>query len=127
LEPFGPGNPAPIFVTRGLRVVDCQRVGGDHLRIHLIGPDTHLTGMAFGQAEVPLAPGEKVDLVYRLRRKAWRGRIAPELEVLDWRPATNAPADFCPTRSRRAGPSEDGGVLGDLPHADAQDGKRMRV
>jgi single-stranded-DNA-specific exonuclease len=91
LEPFGPGNPAPIFLTRGLRVAGCQEMGGGHLRLHLIGPDTHLTAIAFGQAEAAPTPGEQVDVVYRLRRKAWRGRISPELEVLDRRPSTSVP------------------------------------
>ncbi len=38
LEPFGEGNPEPLFMSRGVKVLDRQRVGdGSHLRMRVNG------------------------------------------------------------------------------------------
>ncbi len=39
LEPYGAGNPRPIFFTRNLRIMDEPRlIGEKHLEMHVAGP-----------------------------------------------------------------------------------------
>jgi single-stranded-DNA-specific exonuclease len=88
LEPHGASNPAPVFLTRGLRVVDRRQVATDVTRLRLSAPGALLTAIVFGPCDAGIEAGETIDAVYRLKRNLWRGTIAAELELLDWR-ATN--------------------------------------
>jgi single-stranded-DNA-specific exonuclease len=85
LEPHGAANPAPTFLTRGLRVVERRPIGGDSLRLRVTASDASLSAIGFGLADEPFPLGDEVDLVYYLKRNVWRDTIAAELELLDWR------------------------------------------
>ena len=87
LEPFGNGNPVPLFETRGLRVRDARVVGGQHLRLMLTDGAVRLPAILFDAAEAGPQPGQSIDLLHRVRRNFWRGEVAVELEVAAWRPA----------------------------------------
>ena len=87
LEPHGPGNPAPLLLTRGLRVLERRALAADGLRLDLEGDGVRLAAVGFGAGAAGPAVGETIDLVYRPRRRAWRGRLGVELEIVDWRPA----------------------------------------
>jgi single-stranded-DNA-specific exonuclease len=64
LAPFGQGNPEPILVTRQARVKTLRPVGNGHLRMTLENKGITLDGFGFNLGELPLAPGESVDLAY---------------------------------------------------------------
>ena len=65
LEPFGPGNPEPLFAIHGLHVVESRLVGRgeQHLKLFLSDGRRTIEAIAFGMAEAgaPLANG-KVDV-----------------------------------------------------------------
>ncbi len=81
LEPHGLGNPEPLFVGRGLTVVESRAVGdGTHLRLRLRSQEVVWPGIAFGLAHAAPAPGSRIDAVFAITKDD-RGR--PDLHVKD--------------------------------------------
>ncbi len=75
LEPFGQGNPEPLFVSRRVNVLSAKTVGQDHTRLmlsqHTNGLKKTLAAIYFNSGTVP----EKADrVVYALRWNHWNGR-----------------------------------------------------
>lgn len=95
LEPYGPGNPRPIFVTRG--VINnryTKRVGkqGEHLRLNVTdrsineyGQPVFIDGIGFGFGDFAplLQNGQAVDLCYRLEENCYNGRTTIQMMVED--------------------------------------------
>jgi len=83
LEPYGQGNPEPIFVGRGLTVVESRPVGADrsHLRLRLGSGGAAWPGIAFGLAHVAPATGTRIDAAFALRAGD-RGRL--DLHIKDF-------------------------------------------
>ena len=88
LAPFGAGNPVPMFVSTGLRVVDAKRVGADasHLKLRLRAGDRTWNAIAFRQGAAPVQRGDRVDAVWSLRKGG--AYDALELEIHDLAPAS---------------------------------------
>lgn len=89
LEPTGAGNNAPLFVTRGVRVVEARRVGqeGKHLRLRLSNGVQSLDGIAFKFGDWAERLEGTMDIVYHLEINEWNGRRRPQLNIQDLRPA----------------------------------------
>ena len=87
LGPHGQGNPAPVFLGRGVRIEDGRAVGGDgsHLQFRLREGRVTWRAIAFGLAPHAVPDGDLADIVYRFRADTLRGAL--QLEVLDLRPA----------------------------------------
>ncbi len=90
LEPFGYGNPRPVFLWRGMKVQQADRVGGEgqHLRLRLWDGRASWTAFGFRQGERALPESGCVDLAYSLSVNTWRGKRTLELRM----------EDFCPSR-----------------------------
>jgi single-stranded-DNA-specific exonuclease len=89
LEPFGYANPAPVFMTQHLRVVDKRAVGSkrSHLKLFLSDGRTRWSAIAFRQAHwLKRLPGY-IDVAYHLELNEWNGRERLQLNVRDLRPA----------------------------------------
>jgi single-stranded-DNA-specific exonuclease len=84
MEPFGIGNPAPVFLTRGLLVDDVRTMGanGQHLRLRLRSDGTAWNAVAFQQAWTRGI--ERVDIVYTLDVDQWRGVPRLRLTIQDY-------------------------------------------
>jgi len=86
LEPFGEGNPKPLFWLPRARLRQVRPVGdGRHLKMVLdngYGRDP-IEAIAFGRGGEPLAAGDEVDLVGSLEIGEWQGRRRLELKVAD--------------------------------------------
>lgn len=89
LAPFGPGNPEPAFLSRGVKVVQCRRFGADdrHLRLKLCDDRSTWEAVAFNRGAEVIPPSGRVDLVYYLRDHHWRDDHYLQLYVLDLVPA----------------------------------------
>ncbi|CCF82674.1 Single-stranded-DNA-specific exonuclease RecJ [Nitrolancea hollandica Lb] len=92
LEPTGHGNAAPRFFARGL-AVRRPRVSrdGKHLMFQAVGSDGTAVRAVFfnGAYALPdLVRLGRVDLAFSLKRDSWKGETRVELDVLDFRPAT---------------------------------------
>ena len=90
LEPFGPGNPRPIFVTRNVcNYRYTRRVGkqGEHLRLDVTDQTGVMQGIAFGKGEYAnhLMNGENLDICYELQQNTFNGQTTLQMLVQDLR------------------------------------------
>jgi single-stranded-DNA-specific exonuclease len=91
LAPFGIGNPAPLFLSRGLVLRSARSVGTDgaHLRLRLFDPKQGrlVDAIAFreGFQSATLVPGQRLDLVYTLEQKTWQNQKQLEVKIQDFR------------------------------------------
>jgi len=88
MAPFGEGNPAPLFFTRGMLPMQVRTLGpaGDHLRLVLDGGARRYDAIGFGLGGASLGSG-LIDAVYSLRSDHWNGRVRNELELKTIRPS----------------------------------------
>ncbi len=93
LEPFGPGNPAPVFASHGVRVVpgSARVVGSNHLKLRLYADPARpaVDAIGFGLADyLPgLADGQPFSVCYTVDRNEFRGQRTVQLKLLDLRRA----------------------------------------
>jgi len=88
LEPCGIGNPSPVLVARGVRVVAPPRtVGKDGVRVRLHQNGVELTALGWGMAHrVPELPaGAIVDVAFRVERDEWNGESRLQARLADIR------------------------------------------
>lgn len=88
VEPCGIGNPAPVLVARGVRVVASPKVvGKDGLRLMLEQHGTRLTALAWGMAPraSELSAGCTIDVAFRLERDEWNGESRLQARLADFR------------------------------------------
>ncbi len=90
LEPFGPGNPGPMFLAEGVRVVSAaRRIGADGVKLVVEAGERRIDAVAWGMAERAgeLGEGAMLDIVYKLERNEYRGRTTLQLGLADFRRA----------------------------------------
>ena len=89
LEPYGPANPTPVFLTRDVPVSDVHYMGQSrqHLRLRVGNGSGRWTALAFNQANQWVGDTTRLDLVYSITADSWRGPEAQALRVLDFLPA----------------------------------------
>ena len=86
LEPFGVGNPEPIFLTTNLEVVEKKTLGKENEHLRLLLKDKNgktLSGIGFGLGGLSVAVGAKVEVAYNLRENTWNGRKNIEARIKD--------------------------------------------
>jgi single-stranded-DNA-specific exonuclease len=83
LRPFGPGNPAPVFVCREVECLGSRVVAERHLKVQLHHRNCVMEAIAFGQAaHHPLTGVQEV--AFSTGLSYYQGRTIPELLLLDW-------------------------------------------
>ncbi|MEL6185844.1 MAG: aldehyde dehydrogenase family protein, partial [Myxococcota bacterium] len=89
LEPFGNGNPQPVFRIPELRVRTARLVGQDHLKLRLEGSERLVAGIAFkmGDRLEDCAPGAAMTVVACLELNEFQGYESIELRIRDLAPA----------------------------------------
>ena len=88
LEPFGAGNPQPLFGIFGVRLSSIQPVGeGKHLRLGFTKANTQFTAMKFSATlnDFPFREGDIVDLAVRIEKNEFRGEIKASVQIRDVR------------------------------------------
>jgi len=90
LEPFGAGNPRPVFVTRNLRRLSEPLVIKDkHLKFRLAGPQNRpLEAVWWNCVETPGQTPDlngSIELAYTLETSAWNDEYRMQLNVMDLR------------------------------------------
>ena len=93
LEPFGPGNPRPLFVSRRLiNHRDSRVVGKDreHLRLDVTDRVNAITGIAFGRADMAeyIQNGNMVDICYELNENTFNNHTTIQMMVHDIKPSS---------------------------------------
>ncbi len=88
LAPFGEGNPAPIFLSRMVEVVDCRTMGNsdEHLRLKLRQGGTLWNGVGFRLGNYLAEVCSPLDIVYKLEIDRWGGEERLRLNILDFVP-----------------------------------------
>lgn len=95
-EPFGFGNPEPVFATRNVSVVSTRLVGfdGKHLKLRLKSTN-NLTiqqfnnvaidaiAFNFGRLSRKLKPNTPIDIAYTIDIDTWNGNKRLQLKVKD--------------------------------------------
>lgn len=94
-QPFGPGNTAPVFMTRNVsnggevRLVGIEK---EHLKADLMQgqkPNTVIPAIAFQQPKYyeHLRSGREVDVCYSVVENMYRGIVTPQLRIKDIKPS----------------------------------------
>jgi single-stranded-DNA-specific exonuclease len=87
-EPFGIGNPAPVFRSTGVRLASApRRIGADGVRLSLDADRDELAAVGWGFADRigTLDPSRPLELAYRLERDEFRGQSRLQLKLADLR------------------------------------------
>ncbi len=89
MEPFGMGNPKPIFVSRRCKVLTCDTMGnGDaHIRLSLLdesGRRLKAVGFKMGSRLEEIKQRPEIDIVYTMTVNEWQGRRSAEAHVIDF-------------------------------------------
>jgi single-stranded-DNA-specific exonuclease len=89
LEPFGYANPAPVFMTQRVRVVNSRAVGanGSHLKLTLSDGRVKWDAIAFRQGHWLGHLPSCIDVAYQFELNTWNGRERLQLNVRDLRSA----------------------------------------
>jgi len=88
-EPYGEGNPHLLFLTRGLRVAQCELIGRrdlSHLKLLFDAGASRWPAVYWNAAArfpSEFAIGDRVDVVYRLERNSWGAAENLRLCVVD--------------------------------------------
>ena len=88
-EPYGEGNPPLVFLTRAMKVVNCELIGKkelNHLKLLLESGKTRWPAVYWNAApRFPgdFAIGDTIDVVYRLGRNMYGGGENLQLTILD--------------------------------------------
>ena len=97
LEPYGAGNPKPVFSLSGCLVTAISEVGGGrHLKLKLAAGGRSFDAIFFSAtaAEAGVAQGDRVDVAFTPQVNEYRGWRSVQFQVCDLRPAlTRAQAE----------------------------------
>jgi len=85
LQPFGNGNPQPLFVSSTLKVKSSRIVGKDHLKLRL--DPGGIQAIAFKRAELfdEMKPGSNIEMAFYLECSEFSGVEYVELRARDLR------------------------------------------
>ncbi|MBO2516291.1 MAG: single-stranded-DNA-specific exonuclease RecJ [Clostridiales bacterium] len=89
MEPFGTGNPDPVFLVRRARVQTMRPVGnaGQHLKCTFVQGETTRGGIAFSMAKDRDDIGEYADLLIMPQVNEYKGVRSPDMRITAMRPA----------------------------------------
>jgi single-stranded-DNA-specific exonuclease len=82
-EPFGQGNPKPVFLIRNFEVLGTRAMGTNSDHLKQLGKYGDAVG--FGMVEKYKQMGEprKVNIVGRLSENFFKGNCTPQVEIID--------------------------------------------
>jgi single-stranded-DNA-specific exonuclease len=86
MEPFGPGNLRPTFITRNVSDTGHSKVVKEkHLKFSLRQNGLVFSGIGFGLADKTdiVKSGKPIDIVYKIDENEWNGNRSLQFKVLD--------------------------------------------
>ncbi len=86
LQPFGAGNPQPVFYSNDCRVLSPRILSDKHLKFDVEQDGFRIGCIAFGMAERFDELTGEVTLLFRPEINTWRGQQSVQLQVVDFRP-----------------------------------------
>jgi single-stranded-DNA-specific exonuclease len=90
MQPFGPDNTQPVFVSRNVSDNGSRIVKELHIRFALRQGTTFADGIGFNLSEkFPiLRSGNPIDIVYTIEENEWNNQKNLQLKVIDFAPST---------------------------------------
>ena len=89
LEPFGQGNPEPMFMVKNVKLLDIKPVGskGEHLQFPIQCGDKKVKAIAFrfGEHLDKIVPNTSYDIAFNLEINEWNGYKNLQMRVVDMR------------------------------------------
>ncbi len=87
LAPFGHGNPVPMFLSRGVELVERRTMGNgnEHLRLKVRQSGSVFDGVAFRLGNHQGEFASHIDIVYNLEIDNWGGKKQLRLNILDFK------------------------------------------
>jgi single-stranded-DNA-specific exonuclease len=88
MEPFGIGNPGPLFVAKDVRIAtNATKIGANGVKFSVETPQGTLETVGWGLSERSgeLRAGANIDIAYKLERNEFRGRSTLQLGLMDFR------------------------------------------
>jgi single-stranded-DNA-specific exonuclease len=91
MEPFGPDNPRPIFVSRGVSDTGFSKIVKDqHLKLSLKQGKSTLSGIFFKAADkFDLIKNSPIDIVYTLDENEYNGTKSVQMKLIDLKTSDN--------------------------------------
>lgn len=89
LGPHGIGNPGPLFRTCDVMLDGARVVGTNHLKVALRADRARLDAIGFnlaGRYPIESLSSGRWDVLYRLERNEWQGRVSAQAKLVDLRP-----------------------------------------
>ena len=84
MQPFGVGNPTPVFFARGVKLETMRAIGdGSHLKASL----GQLSVLAFRMGHRREEMQQALDIAYQMERNEWNGRISAQITLRECAPA----------------------------------------
>ena len=88
LEPFGPGNSKPVFVTKGLNGInDVQLLGQERetlkFKLNSAYSDLDVIGFRMLEHYEKLLSGRNIDIAYTIDKNYWNGKYSTQLVLKD--------------------------------------------
>ena len=87
LEPFGAGNPKPLFVYRFLALKEIKTVGlnGKHLSLKMFNGKEYIRGIGFNMGFVAnhIEVNQKIDIICSVEMNTWNGEENIQLHIKD--------------------------------------------
>ncbi|NCU21302.1 hypothetical protein EOM89_11405, partial [Candidatus Falkowbacteria bacterium] len=95
LQPFGFGNPAPVFYCAGAKLERRRACGaqGAHLQLTLREGNRPLAGIAFGMGELAATLPDTVDAAFTLARETFMGQTSVKCHVEALTPSLHTRAE----------------------------------
>lgn len=93
MEPYGMGNPKPLFGCRKAEISEATSIGkqGAHLRVQIGSGTDRVTGLYWnGGRLAPILGDEPIDIVYSPAINEWNGRRSVQCMIESLQPAQEA-------------------------------------
>jgi len=84
MQPYGVGNPEPVFCCGDFQVEDSQALKGSHLRLRLRQGKARLAGIGFNLLEFDQSLPLPQCLLFSPRWNHWRGERQIQLHIIDY-------------------------------------------
>lgn len=88
MEPFGPGNMNPVFLSKGLADRGWAKIVGEsHLKCNIVQPPAqkNFGGIGFGLGEflLMMRNGQQFEACYSLEENVWNGLVSTQMNLKD--------------------------------------------
>lgn len=86
LEPYGMGNPEPVFATEKVDVLEVRKIGKEqnHLKLKVSKDGKVFDAVGFNLAQkIDLTGRDSIDIAYTVDENEWNGRKSLQLKIKD--------------------------------------------